>query len=578
MKFKRTAMMKNTINRMRLGLLITPFLIISCSEKFLDTELSGVSTEDVYYSTITGLSELVTGTYASFNTCPASLHNLDVMYIAFGSMASDEAEAGGEQGGNDIVDFQNWDKGNPQVSEPKAVSENNWGYSYKTIARANQVLEGIAYYRENNSSTNIDSAALLNQFEGEMEFLRALVHFKLSQIYGGVPIIDHILGSSEYNISRNTVAECLHFVQERMVIAMDLLPAKGQYPASEMGRATKGAAEALLVKALLYESSYAENYSGDNRFTGCENKYSEALTHAENVINSGEYNLVGINGETFDTYWSQNESPLYPESTPGYRYIFTVDGENSGESIFETQMVNDGQNYMLSRGTYLTIYTAVRNTSVGTLGWGFNCPTEDLLNAYEEGDPRIIVTIGRTGDPIFVNNEWVTMDCMQSPTNMIGRKFEASPEQYWSSRSHDSNGPNNFPYIRYADIILMAAEAALKTGDAGKALEYVNMIRKRARNGASTGVPEDLASVTFDDIMNERLFELALEGHRFFDLVRWARTEFIIDQPLQNWLGGVPQPSPVMNSFTVGVNEFFPIPQVEIINSNGNLVQYPGYE
>jgi len=567
------------IKKWRILFLATPLLTLSCSEKFLETELTGLATEEFYYSTVSGISELVTGTYASLNTCPANLHTLDVMYVAFGSIASDEAEAGGEIGGNDKVDFQNWDKGIPTATEQEAISQNNWAYSYKTIQRANQTLAGIAKYREDNASIPSDSAALLNQFEGEMEFIRAFVHFKLTQIYGGVPIIDHLLSSSEYGITRKTVAECLHFVQERLEIAIDLLPTKGAYGPGNAGRATSGAAEALLAKASLYESSYAENYAGDERFAGCEQKYAEALTHAQNVINSGEYTLLGINGETFDTYWNQNGSTIYPESTPGYRYIFTVDGENSDEDVFSVQSINDGLPvYMISRGTYLTIYMTVRNTSVSTLGWGFNCPTEDMLNDYEPGDPRIIVTIGRDGDPVYINDEWLTMSCVQSPTNMIGRKFEASPEQYWGTRGHDSNGPNNFTYIRYADVVLFAAEAAFKTGDQTTALEYVNMIRKRARDGATTGVPEDLSSISFDDIINERHYELALEGHRFFDLVRWARTEFIVGQPLQKWLNGVERPSPVSNAFTVGVNEFSPIPQVEIINSNGSLIQYPGYE
>ncbi len=569
------------INIIKWGIiaLTAPLLIISCTDDFLDTKLTGAATEETYYSTMSGLSQLVTGTYAGINVCPAGLHNLDMMYIAYGSIASDEAEAGGEQGGNDIVDFQNWDQGNPQSAESKAVTDNNWGYNYKVIDRANQTLTGIAYYREKNSGMVADTAALLNRFEGEMKFLRAFSHFKLTQIYGGIIIVDHVLGSTEYSLPRNTVAECLHFVQQELLEAIDLLPEKDAYSASDMGRATKGAAEALLAKAYLYEASYAENYPGDARFAGCENTYSKALEYAEIVINTDKYSLVGIKGETFDTYWNQNGSTMYPTSTPGYRYIFTTAGENSGESIFEIQSINDGQNYMLSRGTYLTIYTTVRNYGAGTtLGWGFNCPTEDLLNAYEEGDPRKMVTIGENGDPVFIADAWSTLDCHQSPTNMIGRKYEGSPADYWSTRSSDGNGPVNFPYIRYADVVLMAAEAAFKTDDNGKALTYVNMVRKRARNGALTGVPADLLAITFDDIVNERLCELALEGHRFFDLVRWGKQEVMIGQELQKWLGGAAQESPVSNSFTIGVNEFFPIPLTEIINSNGGLVQYPGYE
>lgn len=572
-------MIKNNIIKWGFIALIAPLLTISCTEKFLETELTGASTEEVNYSTVSGISELVTGTYSAINPCPANLHNLDVMYLAFGSIASDETEAGGEQGGEDIQDFQNWDQGIPKVTEDRGVSENNWNYNYKLIMRANQALAGIAYYRENNSTIPTDSAAMLSQFEGEMEFLRAFAHFKMTQIYGGVPIVDRILGSADLALRRNTVAECLQFVQERLLIAIPLLPERSQYGASNAGRASKGAAKSLLAKAYLYESSFAENYGSDIRFTGCTNKYNDALSMAEEVINSGEYSLVGIEGETFDTYWNQYGSTLYPESTPGYRYIFTVDGENSEESIFAAQSINDNITYMLSRGSYLTIYMAVRNinNAATTLGWGFNCPTEDLLNAYEDGDPRKIVTIGENNDPILVDTVWGTLQCFASPTNMIGRKYEASYAQYWGARQ-DGSGPNNLPYIRYGDVVLMAAEAAFKTGATDKALDYVNMIRTRARNGATTGVPANLASVTFDDIVNERLLELACEGHRFFDLVRWGKQEIIVGQELQKWLGGEPQDAAKINNFTIGVNEFFPIPLTEVIYSNYNLEQYAGYE
>ena len=552
-------------------------MFIACSQGFLEHEPYGVQTDDVFNSTIEGLTESVTGTYAAINTCPAALHNLDVMYLAFGTIASDEAEAGGEQGAHDIIDFQNWDQGKPQLTEPKAISQMYYGYNYKTILRANSAIKGIGVYRKNNPDSPADTIALLNQYEGELEFILAFSHFKLMQVYGGVPIIDHELGSSEYGIARNSIAEVLHFVQEHLIKAIDLLPKRSEYAASDMGRATQGAAQSLLAKAYLYEASYAENYPSDERFTGCTNTYSEALKYAEDVINSSEYELVGINGEQFDTYWNQNNSPIYTDYTPGYRYIFSVAGENSKESIFEVQAINDGLGYMQSRGTYLDVYAAVRNTTNATLGWGFFCPTEDLLNAYEPGDPRIKVSIGQLGDPLYLIDGWTEMDPKQSPTNMIGRKFEVSPSEYWSNKSSDAVGPTDLPYIRYADVVLMAAEAALKSGDNSKPLKYVNMIRKRARNGAATGVPEDLNNVNFEDIMKERQRELAMEGHRFFDLVRWAKTEIMVGQPLQNYLGGVTQASPVSCDFTIGTNEFFPLPLVEIINSNGSLKQYPGY-
>jgi starch-binding outer membrane protein, SusD/RagB family len=551
--------------------------LASCSDDFLDLKQTGVQSEETFYSSIENLSLSVTGTYATLNPVMGGLHNIDVTYVAFGSIASDDAEAGGEQGGNDFVDIQDIDKGTVQPTGPKALIENYWGYSYKSIMRANAALLGIQKFRSENGGLSATDEAKLNQFEGEMLFILAFTHFRMTQIFGGIPIVDHLLGADEYALKRNTIAECLHFIETTLDKAIPLLPLKSQYTAADIGRITKGAAQSLLAKAYLYEASYAKNYSSDARFTGCTNKYAEALTNAENVITSGEYKLIGIDGEQYQTYWNENGSTIYPNGyTPAYRYIFTVDGENSPESIFEIQSVNDGLDYMYTRGTYLTIYMAVRNFGTATLGWGFNCPTQALADAYEVGDPRKLVSIGEDGDAIYVSTGWSNIDCMQSPTNKIGRKFDASPAQYWDTRGSDGNGPNNFPYIRYGDVVLMAAEAAVETGDAAKALTYVNMIRKRARNNNMSAVPADLTSCTFEDVVKERRLELAMEGHRFFDLVRWKKQDVLATQTLQPFLGKVPQ-TPIASSFTSPRNDFFPLPLVDIINSNYSLEQYPGW-
>ncbi|MBN1927366.1 MAG: RagB/SusD family nutrient uptake outer membrane protein [Prolixibacteraceae bacterium] len=565
-----------TINYIIAALLCV--LLVSCTEEFLEIEPEGVQTDEVFFSTIEGIELGVTGAYASLNACPASLHNLDMMYLAWGSIASDEAEAGGEQGGNDFIDIQDADKGTIKPLESKALSDNFWGYNYKSILRACSVLSGIEKYREENPDRSSADEEKLKQFEGEMNFILGFVHFKMVQVYGGIPIVDHPLAASEYDVSRDPISDCLHFAEEKLASASATLPKRSEYGADNVGRISKGAAQALLAKVYLYEASYAKNYPSDERFTGCTNTYSLALAYADSVINSGEYSLPGLNGETYDTYWSQNGSPIYPDGTPGYRYIFSVEGENSGETVFSMQAVNDGLGYMLSRGTYMTVYTTVRNYNTTTLGWGFNCPTDFMYNNYNDGDLRRGVTCGRTGDAIYASTKvgWGTIDCKQSPTNMIGRKFEASPEQYWESKKADGNGPNNFPYIRYADVLLMSAEAALETGNAAKALDNINLIRKRARNGADTGAPANLSSVSFDDIVMERHLELGLEGHRFFDLVRWNKQEILVEHPLQKYLEGAEQ-TPIYSQFTVGKNDFFPIPEVEVINSNYNLEQYPGW-
>ena len=570
--------MKN-IKKVIYTLLVIPVLF-ACSKDFLDTKQKGALNEDNFYTSIDSIKLAVNGTYASLNNLASGLNTMDVQYIVFGSITSDDAEAGGEVGGNDFQDIQDADRGTIVAAESKLLSDYFWAYNYKTILRANSTLNGIKNFR--NASLSAENLKTLNQFEGEMDFILAFIHFKLVQVYGGVPIVDHILSSSEYNVKRDSISRCLHFVEGLLTKASTLLPLRSQYPLTELGRATKGSAQGLLARVYLYEASYAKNYPGDARFSGCTNTYSKALKYADSVINSHEYELVGINGETFDTYWNQKNSKIYPALTPGYRYIFSADGRNSKEAVFETQANNDRQDYMLTRGTYLTVYMTCRNTSKGTLGWGFNCPSDSLLNAYTPGDPRIKVSIGKTGDSVYLTTGWATLDCQQSPTNMIGRKFEASPAQYWNNKTTDGNGPNNFPYLRYADVILIAAEAEIETGQnisSGETpADLINMIRKRARNGAATGVPVDFTgTATLQDVIKERRLELAMEGQRFFDLVRWKMQDRLTGIPLMNFRSGVRQTSPISCSFTSGKNDFIPIPQQEVINSNNNLVQYPGW-
>jgi starch-binding outer membrane protein, SusD/RagB family len=566
-------------------------ILFSCSKDFLDAKQTGVMSEDTYFSNMENILMAVNGVYGEINIQPAGIHNIDIMMITFGSIASDDAEAGGEQGGNDFLDIQDADKGTIQPVEPKIQSQEFYAYSYKTINRANSVLAGINKFLGANSVSTAD-AALLQQYKGEMKFMVGLMHFRLVQVYGGVPLIDHILGSTEYEsvIVRNPIGDCMRFIETQFKEASALLP--WSYSATEVGRATKGAALAFLAKAYLYEASYGENYAGDVRFGTCNNTYALAAQYADSVINSSQYKLIGIDGQKFDSYWNRYGSPIYPDSTPGYRYIFCVEGENSAESIFEVQNFNDNQPYMATRGSYLTVYMACRNTSAGGLGWGFNCPTEDLFAAYDSLDPRMKVSIGRNGDPILTATgalstglvySWATLAPFQSPTNMISRKFECAPAEYWKNKTADGNGPNDFYYMRYGDLVLIAAEAMLKGGIASLTLsgktpvQIVNDLHKRARNGATTGVPADVTSIDFEGLVKERRLELAMEGHRFFDLVRWKKQDVLVGATLQKYLGGTLNPNPVISSFTAGKNDFFPIPQVDILNSNGTMSQYAGW-
>lgn len=574
--FNKKSMMKKF--NYSISILLMALMLGACSKDFVDIEPQGVISSDLVFAKLSGIESGVIGVYSTLNSLPNGLTTLDMMYVGFGSIASDDAEAGGEQGGNDFADIQDMDKGTTIASEPKSLSDNFWAYNYKTIMRANALIAGIDVYKLNEGEGNTELYTLKKR-KAEMLFIRAFTHFKLLQVYGRIPLVDHVLASSEYNVKNSTVAQCLHFV-ERDLLQADSLFSSYSDNADEVARVSKGAVESLLAKAYLYEASYRDNYAGDARFEDAENKlnntYAKSLLYAEKVINCGRYKLVGLDGATYSTYWDK----IYGGKTPGFRYIFTTVGENSQESIFSVQAVNDGLAYMYTRGTYLTVYTTARNYATGTksstLGWGFNCPTTSLVNEFDPLDPRFKVAVGQTGDSVYALSQWGTLDCHQSPTNRIGRKFECGDE-YWLSKSTDGNSPCNYPYIRFGDVVLMAAEAALKTGDATKARNYVNDIRKRARNGAATGIPSNYVAVTFDDIVKERRLELAMEGSRFFDLVRWKKAASLLDnQSLQTYLNGKPQTG-LKSVFQEGKNEFFPIPAVELTNTNGSLTQNPNY-
>jgi hypothetical protein len=397
----------------------------------------------------------------------------------------------------------------------------------------------------------------------------------------------------QFNAPRNSVAEVLHFIQAELLLAIPVLKEKSDL-SGDYGRASAGAAKALLAKAFLYESSYAKNYANDVRFAGCTQKYDLALQYAEEVINSGEYALVGANGERFNSW----HAPI-GQQVGGYRWMFTLDGDNSSESVWVIQNVMDGAGWTLSRGNYITVYSTVRfcydangNPGATAGGWSFNLPTKYMVDAFgnndsretglnstpmaPELDPRFSTAVGKPGDSILVadagSGSWRLMDFQNLPTNTISRKYECSPEEYWNDQVDFNDGPMNVRLIRYADVVLMAAEAAIEIGNNGLALAYVNQVRTRARNSGDTGFPADLSAVSFEDIVHERRLELSMESSRFFDLVRWNLAEKYINGITLAAMG-----DGFTINFVKGKHEFFPIPEQELQKATG-LVQYEAWQ
>lgn len=559
--------MKRNIQYVCMAILL---VFASCTEDFFDDKgKKGELDESTFYSSILGLGQATIAAYT-----PLSMgYDYDLYGMVLGSIASDDADAGG-QNSADQPDMQSIDLFNQNSSNKFLKSF--WAYGYKGIYYSNLVIgHGENFLREQNP----EESSPVYRYLGEAYFLRALYYFNLNIYFGGVPILlEESVGDVDVynNTGRSTVSQTFEQIKSDLIKAKDLLLSREETDALDLGRATKEAAWALLAKTYLYESSYAKNYSSDSRFAGCVQHYDSVYFYAELVINSPSQQLVGLDGETYPTAYSEN--------TPAYKYIFTVEGDNCPESVFEVQYQFDPvKEWINSKGNAINIFASPRNyktrsgrpSSIG--GFGFNCPTQDLLNEFETGDPRLKYSISQNGDSIYIAKggdpktlAYEPIHFGSSPTGMFSRKQEVHPNHFWLIKGSDNNdGPTNHRIIRMADVYLMAAEAYLEDGEMELALNYLNMVRQRARNSGTSGNPAALASVSLSDIVHERRVEFAMEDSRFTDLVRWRLAGITLNGKMRG--------SSEVLVFVEGKHEFFPIHNDNILSSNGKIVQNPGY-
>lgn len=475
-------------------------LTLSCSEDFLEKSPKAQLTEESFFQTPEHATQAVNAIYSYLRDF--SVHAFS--YIGVTDIASDDADKGSVPGDagflQDMNDFT-FDANN-------TATVGVWDGYYKGIFRANQVIEKVP---EIEMEEGLKSRLL-----GEARFLRAYFYFFLVRSYGGVPIIDRPLDPKEYQQKRHSKEEVYAFIKQDLEYAVTNLPLKSEYAVEDLGRATKGAAQAYLAKVNLFE-----------------NDFQGAYDHALAVINSNEYALY-----------------------PNYLEIFRQEGEHSSESIFEVSAVALEQG---GGGHQFNEIQGIRGNPNN--GWGFNSPSADLEAAYEEGDPRKEATI------IFNRQILPNGDVVEADPNM-GPDAKFSRKAYLPVRppSGFGNSGANIRLMRYADILLIASEAANELGNTEVALDYLNQVRERARQGDTT-VLSDVIVTNQDElrraIYHERRVELAMEQQRYFDLVRQGRAQQIFAALGITWVPGK--------------HEVFPIPQSEIDISGGTLEQNPEY-
>jgi hypothetical protein len=499
--------MKNTKYILGIALMIAA---MPACKKFVDykpVEDYQITADD-YFKTADDYKKLVVGTYSPLQWIWAD--------VVIGDIASDNSVSGGENA-TDQIGFQ-------QIDDYTIVANNSylteaWKSCYEGINRAN-------YLQENKGKLEFTGKDALY---GEVYFLRAYYYFELVRMFGDVPLFtDKRLTVAESgSLQRTPKADVYSQIEKDLNDAIAVLPITNQ----QKGRITKYAAQALLGKVLLYQ-----------------NKFDESAAMLENVANAPSFQLIG-----------------YPGSG-SFADIFLQGGENGTESVFEIQYSNGSPYYDWSnpgrgQGNLAVQVCGIRNITGNSpygQGWSTNLPTADLANAFAAGDTRKAVTV--LDIEAYKNaNPSLNITYLTAPyknTGLYNQKY--LPRKGETSGQVELNYLNNFRTIRYADVLLMAAEANNRATAANdtKAQEYLNKVRRRAFADMSHDITATGAALK-QAIWDERRLEFAMEGDRFFDLVRTG------------------QAATKIAGFVTGKNELFPIPQQEVDISG--LAQNPGY-
>lgn len=506
LKLKGHRIMKTNINKdirkiLNYFLIINFILISGCAKDFLDEKPQGILTEATFLTSAQDAKLATNAIYSSmreWNFYSGGYPILDIM--------SDDAVKGSNPGdGAGLNLFDNF-QFTPTVSD---ISR--W-YSalYKSIRRANVVIEKVPGITMDEN--------LKNRYIAEARCLRAFCYFQLVKAFGDVPKVTSayppadLVRTNKDEIYDDVIVADLEF-------AIENLPEKDEYASSDIGRTTKGAARTILADVYLFR-----------------NDFINAELYALQVIQSLQYGLES-----------------------DFSNAFSLQGQHGTESIFEIGALPE-ENPTLGGNQYANTQ-GVRG--IPNRGWGFNRPSMDLINSFEAGDLRkdaTIIFLGEVLDGITILGDGSTPDITYTDeSNTVIKEMETYNQKVWvpGSTTVEEWGYNVRIY-RYAEVLLIAAEALNENGKPSLALDYLNEVRTRA--GLLDYEILDKTQLR-EQIWKDKRSELALEGKRYFDLIRQGRAGEVLGS-----LG-----------FISGKNELFPIPQAEIDLSNGLLIQNPNW-
>jgi len=541
------------------------FILINtaCKKSFLNSPPLGEQSKN-QLAEKSGVETVIVGAYSVLNgqiDQASNAFNSPPSNWSFGDVTSDDAYKGGGGTGdqNNIHKMETF-----TVDATSLDAQRKWMACFEGINRANEAIKLI------KAATGYDDA-LRAQRIAEMRFLRGHFYFDLKKIYNKIPYIDENTAvKDDYYISNEALTsdQLWAKIEDDFKAGTSILPATQAQPA----RPTQFAAWAYLSKAYVFQK-----------------KWTEAITAANEVINRGNYVLMQNFPDTF-----------IPENDNGREIVFAVQ-----------HSINDGStnSYNGSIGDRLF--------PIGGPYWpgaqyGFLRPSQNLVNSYkttaaglpvgnnvdliatDNVDPRIDHTLARQGIPFLdlpeaYNTAWVRDLATYGPYS-VKKRLVSPLSSHWL-RVNPYTNDLNYYVIRYADVLLWKAEAAIQTGDLETGRQLINQVRRRARDGkkvqrltggdAANYVIAEYATafanqaVAMTALKMERRLEFALEGHRFFDLVRWGDAATVINSYLD--IEKTKRAHLSIAKFVSGKNEYQPIPQNEIDLSKGALKQNPSY-
>ncbi|HVW60431.1 MAG TPA: RagB/SusD family nutrient uptake outer membrane protein [Puia sp.] len=565
--------------------------LAACSKSFLNVPPQGAKLTGNLFANKKGVGQLLTGAYHSLTglTQTSSWYGTAGSNWIYGDCTSGDAYRGGSGGDNPLgINFEEF-----QAIATNGYMEEKWGADYDGVARANSVITAAT------SATDMSDAEK-QEAVAEARFLRGHFHFDAKKMWNHVPFIDETV----VNFKVSNEPDIWPLIEADFRFAFDNLPENQDL----VGKANKWAAACYLAKCFIFEK-----------------KFPEAKALLDSIISMGK-----------------NSKGVKYDLAPCYHDNFDVATENNQESVFQVQCsANDGSSAGDNNLGEINNTAVVYPLSSYYVSW--KQPSFNLVNAFktdmnglpmmdasgmdtsnltnmpndmgiESGDPftlyagtvdpRLDWSVGRRGIPYLdwgVNEgkNWVSDQTFGGPYTNIKNSYRSSQvdtaaEIPYNNYFYASSNAVNYSIIRFADVLLWAAEAEVEAGSVDKAREYVNRVRTRAKNGCYVQNGGVNAANYFIDLYNapwtsqdyarnairfERRLELSMEGQRFFDLVRWGIAATYINKYLDAEKTRIAHLSGI--SFTAGKNEYFPIPQQEIDLSNQNgtplLKQNPGF-